>query len=552
MPRGALRYVSQLAQASGGEARPTARGGLAMVLHAHLPFVRHPEHDRFLEEHWLFEAITETYLPLLQVFDGWQRDGLTAPLTLTLSPTLCAMLQDALLQARYRRYLQERIELCEQEMHRVLWEPTLSALARFYRERLRTLRERYDSAGGDLVAAYRALQDQGRLRIATCAATHALLPLLESHPPSLRAQILVARDDYRRCFGCEPSGIWLPECGYSEACGPPLREAGLRWFVTETHGLLHARPRPLFGSLAPVITPAGLAAFGRDPDSARQVWSRHGGFPGDPRYRDFYRDAGFDLDLDYLRPYLAAPDRRGFTGLKYYRITGITPAKEPYDRAHALQAAEEHARHFLAERTRQLEAAPADLRVPPLIVAPYDAELFGHWWFEGPDFLDCLVRLTCRHPRALTMTTPDDYLRNNPTHQLAEPAASSWGEGGYWTMWLNEKSAWLYPHLRTAQERMTCLARQFPQPDPLQERALQQAARELLLAQASDWPFILRTGTSPDYATRRLHTHLTRFTALHDQLQQGAINQTQLSEVESADNLFPNLNYRYWRDPVDS
>lgn len=539
--------VSELDQASGAESRPKPRGGLALVLHAHLPFVRHPEHDRFLEENWLFEAITETYLPLLQAIEGWQRDGLAAVLTLTLSPTLCAMLQDALLQGRYRRYLQERIELCERELHRVYLEPPLGGLARFYRERLAALQARYESCGGNLVAAFRALQDQGRIRIATCAATHAVLPLLAGHPPSLRAQILVARDDYRRCFGREPSGIWLPECGYSEACAAALREAGLRWFILETHGLLHAHPRPLYGTLAPVITPAGLAAFGRDPDSARQVWSRREGFPGDPRYRDFYRDAGFDLDLDYVRPFLAAPDQRGFTGLKYHRITGSTAVKELYDRADALQAAAEHARHFVAERTRQLEHAPADLRVPPLIVAPYDAELFGHWWFEGPDFLDGLVRHASQLPQALQLTTPDDYLDQYPTHQLAEPGASSWGEGGYWSMWLNEKNAWIYSHLQVAQERMTGLANKFPSPDALRARALRQAARELLLAQASDWPFILRTGTSPNYATGRLQSHLARFNALYDQLMTGSIDSAQLAELEAIDNLFPELDYRYWQ-----
>src|SRR5258708_39686933 len=161
----------------------------------------------------------------------------------------------------------------------------------------------------------------------TCAATHALLPLRADHPASLRAQILVARDHYRSCFGRDPEGIWLPECAYVAAIEPVLREANLHWFIIETHGILNATPRPRYGMFSPILTPNGLAVFGRDLASAKQVWSRQEGYPGDPRYRDFYRDVGFDLDLDYLKPHLPATDQRSFTGIKYHRITGATSAK---------------------------------------------------------------------------------------------------------------------------------------------------------------------------------------------------------------------------------
>jgi 1,4-alpha-glucan branching enzyme len=183
---------------------------------------------------------------------------------------------------------------------------------------------------------------------------------------------------------------------------------------------------------------------------------------------------------------------------------------------------------------------------PPMVVAPYDAELFGHWWYEGPEFLDFLVRKACSDQKAFELTTPGEFLRRQPTHQVATPAASSWGEGGYWRVWLNEKNEWIYPHLRVAQERMTELARRFPQPDALQERMLKQAARELLLAQSSDWPFILRTGTSPDYARKRIKEHLLRFTRIYEQLTAAQLDEEWLKQVESRDNIFPEVNYRYW------
>jgi len=143
-------------------------------------------------------------------------------------------------------------------------------------------------------------------------------------------------------------------------------------------------------------------------------------------------------------------------------------------------------------------------------------------------------------------TTPDAYLREFPTQQVAKPSASSWGEEGYWKVWLNEKNEWIYPHLQVAQERMTELARRYPHPAPLAERALKQAGREILLAQSSDWPFILRTGTSPEYATQRVKDHLIRFHALHEQLTSTGIDEGWLGRIEWLDNLFPSIDYRYW------
>jgi 1,4-alpha-glucan branching enzyme len=521
-------------------------GYLALVLHAHLPFVRHPEHEKFLEESWLFEAITESYIPLIQVMDGWLRDGMETRLTLTLTPTLCSMLLDPLLQERYVRHLNGLIELAEKETHRTQWEPAYHSLAEMYYRRFIGIRDTYFAYGWNLVGAFRKFQDRGVLEIITCAATHALLPLLALHPPSVRAQILVARDHYRSCFGREPRGIWLPECAYAVGVESVLQEANIRWFITDTHGVLHARPRPRYGVFAPIFTPNGIAAFGRDLDSARQVWSRHEGYPGDPRYRDFYRDIGFDLDFDYVRPFLPAPEVRGFTGIKYHCITGGSGAKEVYDPVTALRTADEHAGHFLRARLEQIQRLSGIMDRPPLILSPYDAELFGHWWYEGPAWLDLFVRKAYYDQKIFTLVTPAEYLRRHPTQQVATPAASSWGEEGYWRVWLNDTNEWIYPHLDIAEERMSQLARQFAGASGARERALKQAARELLLAQASDWPFILRTGTSPDYARKRVKDHLLRFIALHEQLTTTRIDEKWLGRIEWLDNIFPDVNYRYW------
>jgi 1,4-alpha-glucan branching enzyme len=522
------------------------QGYLCLILNAHLPFVRHPEHEKFLEESWLFEAITETYLPLIRLMEGWRRDGIEPRLTLSLSPTLCAMFQDLLLQDRYDRHLHALIELAEKELARTHWEPALHALARMYHERFSQARETYTACGRNLAAAFCKFHQSGTLELITSAATHALLPLLASSPQSLRAQVLVARDHHRSCFGADPRGIWLPECAYVEGIEQVLQEANIRWFVVDTHGLLYARPRPRYGVFTPVFTPQGVAAFGREWESATQVWSRDSGYPSDARYRDFYRDIGFDLDLDYIRPYLPSPEVRGFTGIKYHRITGASPEKSLYDREAALRAAEEHAGHFLSQRISQVNRLASIMERPPLLVAPYDAELFGHWWYEGPEFLDFLVRKVTLDQQIIRLTTPSEYLERYPTQQIVQPSPSTWGEEGYLRMWLDEANQWIYLHLQVAQERMTELARRYPNADGLVARCLRQAARELLLAQASDWPFILRTGTNPEYASRRVKDHLLRFLKLHEQLTSGPIDELWLARVEGVDNLFPNVQYSYW------
>lgn len=523
------------------------QGYLTLILHAHLPFVRHPEHERFLEENWLYEAITECYLPLLQIMEGWTSLKVPWRLTMTLSPTLCAMLRDDLLRMRYRNYLDNLIELTQKEIHRTLLEPDFNKLARFYYERFTQVRRLYESYDCDLISAFSKFQKAGNLEIITTAATHALLPLLANSPESLRAQIMIGRDEYHRYFGQPPSGFWLPECAYSPAIEPFLKEAGIKWFVVETHGLLNGSPQPAFGVFAPVYTPEGLVVFARDSSSATQVWSRNVGYPGDPRYREFYRDIGYDLEYDYIKPHLPGDGLRSFTGIKYYRITGPTLEKQVYDRQAALEAAVEHARHFVESRISQIQTAYKVMNRPPVIVSPYDAELFGHWWFEGPEFLNYVVRQIIFDPQQICkLTTPTEYLLDNREFQTISPSESSWGEEGYLKLWLNQTNAWMLPHLRVAHTRMVSMAKKHRTPGVIAERALKQAARELLLAQASDWAFIIYTKTSPDYARKRFTEHIVRFTRIYEQIMNGKIDRQYLGKLENTDNIFPEINWRYW------
>jgi 1,4-alpha-glucan branching enzyme len=524
-------------------------GYLCLVLHAHLPYVRHPEYDDFLEEDWFYEAITETYIPLLEVFDGLERDGVDWRMTMSVTPTLAAMLSDPLLQYRYVRHIDNLIALAGKEVERTRWQPEFQPLACMYRDRFQRARDVFvKQYGNNLLNGFRRFFDAGKLELITCGATHGFLPLMGVNRNALHAQIEIGAREFARHFGRRPAGIWLPECGYCEGIDELLRDSGLRYFFTDTHGVLFAEPRPKFGIYAPLLcSKSGVAVLGRDTESSKQVWSAIEGYPGDANYRDFYRDVGFDLDYEYLRPHLHQNGIRSHLGMKYYKITGRTDHKQPYNQRVALDKAAEHAGNFMFNREKQVEwlSGAMDGR-PALIVAPYDAELFGHWWFEGPDWINFLLRKLHYDQQIVKTITVPEYLERHPKLQVSQPNMSSWGYKGYCEVWLEGSNDWIYRHLHEGSERMVDLARQFPTPAPLQRRALNQAARELLLAQSSDWAFIMKTGTMVEYANQRTVTHVLNFNHLYEQLRKNELDDAWLAEVERRHNLFPDLDYRVY------
>jgi 1,4-alpha-glucan branching enzyme len=540
-----------------------SKSHLALILHAHLPFVRHPEHEHFLEEDWFFEAITESYIPLLQTMQRLVNDGVPFKLTMSITPTLTAMLQDELLRQRYLQHVDLLIDLAAREQQRNRKDARLKELADFYFALFSETRQFFrDGCKCDLLAPFRQLRRAGVLEIIASAATHGLLPLLEQQSyEGARAQVLIGCDEYVNLWSEEPKGFWLPECAYAPDLDCNLQEANIRWFVLDAHGLLFGNPQPRRAIFAPCYTRAGPAAFARDRNSSRQVWSAREGYPGDPAYREFYRDVGFDLPLEHLGP--VGSGMRRFSGLKYHRITGRGAEKELYDRAAAERRAETHAAHFLEQRRAELRRL-SQPDAEAIVVIPFDAELFGHWWFEGPLFLERFIRKTASEQDDFCLTTPTEHLAAHPTQQIIEPARSTWGENGDLSVWINPVNAWIYPHLHGAARRMTEVARRFSAivgrarrlPNAktadgapvLQcaDRVLQQLARELLLSQSSDWAFLMKTATAREYATKRTLDHLGRFNRLHDQLIANHVDEEFLRECECRDNLFPDVNWRYY------
>ncbi len=546
-------------------------GYFSLILHAHLPFVRHPEYPEFLEEDWLYEAITEVYLPLVFIFQNLGEAGVKPRLAMNLSPPLCEMLADEMLQTRYTRHLENLLGLADKEVSRTEREATeFHNVARMYADNLRaSLGLWNDRYHRDLVGAFRQLQDDGAIEIITCGATHGFLPLI-STAEARRAQVSVAVANYKKHFGRQPRGIWLPECAYEPGIEVLLKDAGIEYFISDTHAILYGDPRPRYGVHAPVLCPNGTAVFARDVETSQQVWSSEVGYPGSDVYREFYRDIGWDLPIDYLRPHLHEDGNRRHLGLKYHRITGRNVPqqnKAPYDPALARDKAADNAAHFIGERITQARLLHAEFGGhPPLVVSPYDAELFGHWWFEGPQFIDFFFRKLHFDQSDVEAITPGDFLDSGLPIQRQQPTASSWGENGYYKVWLNDKNSWMYPYQHDAERRMTELANKFAVPSPmspvpdgenadprgtrdlgLETRLLNQLARELLLAESSDWAFQIYQGTTVEYSSRRFQSHIHRFDLLAKMLETGDVDLEMLAEIERRDNIFPEIDYSVYR-----
>ncbi len=520
-----------------------SRGALVLMLHAHLPWVRHPELPFFMEEHWLYEAIAETYLPLIEACRHLEADGVPARLTIDVSPPLAAMLDDELLVRRTVAYFERLLSLLDKEELRTKEDPGLGPVVHFYQERLTRLLELYrDELGGEILAELARLESVGILELATCAGTHPLLPMLMDRPSLARGHIRTAVREHTRLFGRAPRGIWLPECAYAPPVDRYLAEADLKWFIVDAHGLENASPRPVFGVHAPVYTQYGVAAFARDLEPARQVWSSEGGYPGDTVYREFYRDLGWDLPLDYVRDYIDPDGTRMFTGLKYYRITSRDgDHREPYHPGMALQRAHDHAGHFFDERVKEARTLGESLGRPPVITSPYDAELFGHWWFEGPWFLESLCRKIAYDTDLLDTMSPSDVLAAEPRHQVVSLEPCTWGAGGYFDVWLGPANEWCMPHLIGIGERFFLQLRDHLGASPEEDRLLAQLAREMMLAQSSDWPFLMSTGTAVDYASKRFIEHVQRFNRIDQMLRDASFDEHFVALCEARDGLFPTL-----------
>ncbi|MBG0917331.1 1,4-alpha-glucan branching protein domain-containing protein [Exiguobacterium sp. SRB7LM] len=502
-------------------------GYFSLVLHAHLPYVRHEEKHR-LEERWVYEAISETYLPIL-----WQVDRLKRPLhwTVSISPPVVEMLADPLIQDRYVEHLDDMLELIALELSEDRTDEETATL-HFYRQRYHDLKNTFLHWNKNLNEAFRTYREAGYIDMVTCTATHGFNPHLFTEQAA-RAEIRTGLNCFERHYGFRPTGIWLPECAYTPGVDRILYEEGIRYTFVDEHALLDADPTPEKGIGAPVYSPHGVALFPRDQIISGKIWSSMIGYPGHPDYREFYRDLAYDRDWDYIQSFMHPEGIRFDTGLKMHRITGDTDQKDFYVREWAEHQIENHATDFAKTLESHLEAHGAQTFPPFLVTAPFDAELFGHWWFEGPEFLGKVAERLAEF--GIETITPALFLeRHFKDLQTVHVSMNTWGRKGYGEVWINERNEWMLRHLHMMEMQLVKDVADYRNQSEATNRALKQLIRHYVLAVSSDWAFILDGQTTAQYAAERFREHTRLFAELETALYQDGVSEQLLHDHYAA------------------
>jgi len=564
------------------------RGKLVFVLHSHLPYVlSHGKWPHGMD--WLNEAAAETYIPLLQAFDRLVAEGISPGITIGITPVLTEMLADDVFKDEFRSYLDQKIEAAGDDaagFYR-MGDTKMHDLARMWEDYYRDIRSYFsDTLGEDIVGAFKRLQDQGHIEIITCAATHGYLPLL-GEDTAAQAQVKLGVSTYRKHYGRPPRGIWLPECAYRpgyewtppvEGFGGPrarkgveefLGENGVQYFVIDTHLLKGGQAvgvyldrfnalQQLWKNFESQYTPitedvdktphklyftasregiAPVAFFTRDPETGLQVWSGEHGYPGDGSYLDFHK-------------------KHFPGGHRYWRVTSSQADladKELYEPEKVEARIRENALHFkdLVKRICMSEDFGDD--GVPMICAPFDTELFGHWWFEGPRWLYRVIKEVAEDPE-LEMSTMGGYYDEHPPVEVVSLPEGSWGKGGFHWIWLNDGTRWTWKHVYEAERLMSDAAQKYAgRTDEPIASILKLLARELVLLESSDWQFLISTWAARDYAEMRFSNHFSDFKRVHELLEKAAFGEP-LSEADSKtlevisqrDALFADINPSWW------
>lgn len=570
-----------------------AIGSFTFVLHSHLPYVL--SHGRWPHgTDWLVEAASECYIPTLDMLNDLIADGISPHITIGISPVLCEQLSHESFKEEFQDYLETKIKAAikDKDTFHKHGQKNLATTAEMWQKYFTDIKihfeERYN---WDIIGEYKKLQDGGHIEVMTCGATHGYMPLL-SHDTTIQAQVKQAVTSYERFFGRKPRGIWLPECAYRPRYkwSPPveseigtdayqrkgveefLSENGIEYFIVDTALLKGGKAigvyidrfealQKLWGRFEEQYHPRKedtaksaqdlylvssavegkkpVTIFTRDPDTGLQVWSGEHGYPGDGNYLDFHK-------------------KHFPGGHRYWRVTSSKSDladKLEYDPEVAFGRIPENATHFTSLMSDILQNHMKETGRHGILCAPFDAELFGHWWFEGVRFLGEVMRQVHNSPD-LELTTCSKYLDDHrPTDVISIPEGS-WGEGGYHYIWLNEWTDWTWKHIYADEARMSELARKYKDSDDdkLQD-ILKQAARELMLEAASDWQFLISTWAARDYAEMRLAEHHEAFRKLADMADRYGSGEDlddsdwiYLGDIKKQDDIFPNIKIEWFAE----
>src|SRR3954466_12482764 len=559
-----------------------ALGTLCIVLHGHLPYVLH--HGSYPHgEAWLYEAAAETYLPILDMIGEAALLKARPAITMGLTPILLEQLAHERFKTGFVSYLSERRDRANQDRKGFEKSNELhfAYLATRWEQWYQKWLERFELIGRDIPGEYAKRVREGHIQILTSNATHAYMPLI-LNDQAISAQMQAGVYTSEKRLGFKPRGMWLPECAYrpqwdhwmpSVLYDNPRNRPGLELFIAnsgvthffvDTHMVTRGEPMGVmdhgnFRGIDPVqmhwdqkrgwrhpLEGVGVVsspqmpkvfAYARHPRVSEQVWSGSIGYPGAGQYLEFHK-------------------KHNERGLRYWKVTDNKTdlgGKHPYYPDDIAGRVFEHAQHFCNVVRHVLGEYQFATNREGTCVASFDAELFGHWWFEGPQFLRDVI-LSLGNAGDVKLMTAEEALYHHPPDKAMRLPEGSWGKNGDHSVWINDRTRWMWEIEYRAENRMLKLLHELPWKTNSKVREMmERAGRELLLLQASDWPFVIDSHGAVDYGIQRFGGHATQFdraTLMAEELASGQqlseLREIELKEMDSHDSVFPEIKLDWW------
>lgn len=515
----------------------------SLVLHlvAHKGYFKHLEGEDVSKNQILFTAISQIYLPLLNMFANLESDGIPFKLGMTITPTLCALLSDPVTQQNYIEWLDKLIILGEAEAKRYPENSEKSELAKFYLKTVkRDKRDFIETFNQDILSKFSYYAKKGNLELFATAATYDFLPHIADFPEAVNAQIETGLISHKQFFGLAPEGFYLPYLGYTQGLENNLKAYGINYTILDTQGLLFSKPEPELGIFSPVRSSNSFAFFGRDPDTPNDI-NGDNGFMYNKVYRNQMKDIGYDSDLTELSGFLDETNSRCPTVFRY-------SSNADDNTVYSLEKAKEQiaidAQTFLNSKIQKL--TQAEQAVPDKnysLVCTLDSDLLGGSWFEGIDWLEQVFRLATKQ-NDIVFENCCDITKEQFTLQKVLPATSATNGDGYGENLLDSSNDWMIKYIRKNTERMIDLAGRFSDDTGLKARSLNLAAKEVLLSQSSDWPAMIYDKNYPDYAKAQFVKAINGFSTVYESLGSNSISTEWLTKLEREHSLFPWINYR--------
>ncbi|MFX1572968.1 MAG: 1,4-alpha-glucan branching protein domain-containing protein [Promethearchaeota archaeon] len=520
-------------------------GYFGLILHGHIPWCKKSGTWPAGEE-WLMEAMNETYIPMLNILRELKEEGLKSAITINITPILAEQLADEYMTQRFTEYMENLISRAKNDIRRFENHQERKGIAEYHlRTFEHTLDTFYHNYYRDILGSFKWLQDEGMIELITCGATHGFLPLFE-RDSGIFSQIQLAVDTHKKYFGKAPKGFWLPECAYRpkqdfrgklrESIDYWLNNSGIKYFFVDSHGILTAEIIDQKNDFGLNVNyghklETDISVFGRNNNTSRQVWDAKIGYPGNKYYREFHK-------------------KDHESGLRYWRITGKVE-KKLYNIEKAEEMVASHANDFINLLELEAREFYETYKEKGIIISPYDFELYGHWWGEGINWLKRVFELINNKDDINMITISDFTSSNRENFSIIKMRESSWGEGGDFRVWKNPEHGWIWPYINQSIKELEDVLEINPDPNNWEKQILKQIARELLLMEGSDWPFLLYTEQAKDYANQRFHHHHQRLLKLiwaaKNFEDKARINLRELKEIEDIDSCFQELNLEYFK-----